>query len=86
MTDAASMDQQQGPPPEQQQPQADSGDTGKRMNDQVRQLIMQIGQLAQAVPEAGQEFQAAAKALTAASLKIVSSQKEPSAGQPMIGA
>ena len=59
---------------------------GVRNNDQVRQLIMQIGQLAQQNPEAQQEFAAAAKALTAASVKLVAGQQSPSPSQPVIGA
>lgn len=72
-----------GDSPSQQQSQ--SPDSGSRMNDQVRQLIMQIGQLAQGAPEAQAEFQAAAKALTAASLKLVAGQQQQPTGQPMVG-
>lgn len=69
------------------QPAMESGgDSGMRMNDQIRQLIMQVGQLAQAVPEAQQELGAAAKALTAASLKLVAGQQEQQPSQPVIGA
>lgn len=61
-------------------------DSGSRVNDQIRQMIMQVGQLAQAVPEAQQELGVAAKALTAASLKLVAGQQGPPQGQPVIGA
>ena len=78
MIDAAD---QQSQDDSQQQP-----DSGARSNDAVRQLIMQIGQLAQQNPEAQQEFAAAAKALTAASIKLVAGQQSPSPQQPVIGA
>lgn len=69
-----------------QEPQSQSPDSGARSNDQVRQLIMQIGQLADQNPEAQQEFAAAAKALTAASLKLIAGQQSPSPSQAVIGA
>ena len=77
MTDDVQM-----PPPADAPPQ----DAGLRANDQIRDLIMKIGQLAQGIPEAQPEFQAAAKALTAASIKLVAGQREPSPEQPVIGA
>lgn len=61
-------------------------DSSRAANDTVRQLIMQIGQLAQQIPEAQAEFGAAAKALTAASLKLVAGQQGQSPSQPLIGA
>ena len=57
-----------------------------RSSDPVRKLIMEIGQLAQQNPEAQQEFAAAAKALIAASVKLVAGQQSPSPSQPVIGA
>lgn len=69
-----------GAQPAPEQTQDSSGD----VNDQLRQLIMQIGQVAQRVPEAQQECQAAAQALTAASLKVVAGQREPPQGQAVI--
>ena len=54
--------------------------------DKVRQLIMQIGQLSQRVPEAQPEFQAAAKALTMAQMKMAASQEpnqQPGGAMPV---
>lgn len=67
-------------------PEQSGADSAMRMNDQVRQLIMQVGQMASQIPEAQAEFAAAAKALTAASLKLVAGQQGPSPSQPVVGA
>jgi hypothetical protein len=71
-----------GPPQQAADPNAD------RMADNaaMRQLIMQIGSLAQKNPEAAQELQAAAKALTAASLKMVAGKQEQPQQTPLVGA
>lgn len=52
----------------------------------LRAIIMQLGPIAQRIPEAQAEIQAAASALTQASLKAVASQQEPATGQPIVGA
>lgn len=59
-----------------------SGQPG--VNDQIRQLVMAIGQLSQQAPEVQQELQMAAKALTAAQLKLVSSQRDVEPGQAVV--
>ncbi len=68
---------------EQPPPEAPQGDDPATM---LRQIIMQLGPIAQRIPEASQEIQAAASALTQASLKAVASQREPSTGQAVVGA
>lgn len=62
----------------------DQQDPSRGINDQLRQLTMTIGQLAQQAPEVQQELQMAAKALTAAQLKLVSSTRDQSQGQPVV--
>lgn len=70
-----------------QAPAASSnGDSTRAATDTIRQLIAQVGQLAQQLPEAQQELQMAATALTRASLKIAASLPSPATGQPLIGA
>jgi len=78
------MDASQQQPPDASQQQAP--DSGAQLNDQVRKMIMDIGQLAQRVPEAKAELDAAAGALTKASLKLVAGQKDQAPSQPMVGA
>lgn len=68
------------------QPEAAPADSGRAANDQLRQLIMQIGQLSQNAPEAKQELDAAASMLTRAMLKLTAGQQEQQPSQPMIGA
>jgi hypothetical protein len=70
----------------QQAPPADPNADRMADNTAMRQLIMQIGQLAQKNPEAAQELQAAAKALTAASLKMVAGKQEQTQQTPLVGA
>lgn len=62
-------------------PQGDDDPAGM-----LRQIIMQLGPIAQRIPEAQAEIQAAASALTQASLKAVASQREPAQGQAIVGA
>lgn len=69
-----------------QAPSASLEGSSMQYNAQVRQLIFQIGQLAQAVPAAQQEFEMAAKALTAASIKLISAQPGPEQGMMPLGA
>jgi hypothetical protein len=54
-------------------------------NQQVMQMIMQIGQMAQAVPAATRELQMAAQALTAARQKLIGLQQEPAPGMMPVG-
>lgn len=73
-------------PQAQMMPSDNDGDEAptRGINDQLRQMIMSCGTLAQQIPEAQQELTMAAKALTAASLKVVASQQEPATGQPVV--
>lgn len=56
------------------------------VNSQLRQIIMAIGSLAQQAPEAQQELTAAARALTMAQMKLMSSNPDTQQQQPIVAA
>lgn len=56
------------------------------VNSQLRQIIMAIGSLAQQAPEAQQELTAAARALTMAQMKLMSSTPDTTQQAPIVGA
>lgn len=76
MTPEAQMGPSSGPAP------GPAGD----VNSQLRQIIMAIGSLAQQAPEAQQELTAAARALTMAQMKLMSSTPDTNQQPPIVGA
>lgn len=56
------------------------------VNSQLRQLIMAVGQIGQQAPEIQQELTAAARALTMAQMKLMSSGPDAGQQQPIVAA